>query len=175
MLYISFRKEFPTLNVKFLNEDLDFKSNEAKSKWREFISKYVYIYTFSPYLRSLHNLSHRRTCLPFTPLVSHPDFNVIRFENQVEDFNFGTLIRTRSDEDYGPENSFFVPRIQFVCVEVARNKEGANESVFSSRDFKSDDSSAETEQERLEREKEMARLEQKIAANLNYKQNGARN
>ncbi|KAI8612513.1 putative polysaccharide biosynthesis protein [Chytriomyces sp. MP71] len=48
------------------------------------------------------------------------------YEAKVADFNYGTLLRNRSAEDYGPENAFFVTRIQFLAVEVARNREGYN-------------------------------------------------
>ncbi|KAJ3313118.1 polysaccharide biosynthesis domain containing protein 1 [Boothiomyces sp. JEL0838] len=30
-----------------------------------------------------------------------------KYEHLVEDFNFGTLLRNRAAEDYGPDNSFF--------------------------------------------------------------------
>ncbi|KAJ3274952.1 polysaccharide biosynthesis domain containing protein 1 [Terramyces sp. JEL0728] len=30
-----------------------------------------------------------------------------KYEHLVEDFNFGTLLRNRAGEDYGPDNSFF--------------------------------------------------------------------
>ena len=30
-----------------------------------------------------------------------------KYEKKVEDFNFGTLLRNRAAEDYGPDNSFF--------------------------------------------------------------------
>ena len=48
------------------------------------------------------------------------------FENRVQDFNFGTMLRNRPREDYGPDNAFFVTRFQFFCVEIARNREGYN-------------------------------------------------
>lgn len=47
----------------------------------------------------------------------------------MEDFNFGTLLRNRPGEDYAADNAFFVTRFQFLCVEIARNKEGLNESL----------------------------------------------
>ncbi|KAJ3067371.1 polysaccharide biosynthesis domain containing protein 1 [Podochytrium sp. JEL0797] len=51
---------------------------------------------------------------------------VKKFEGKIVDFNYGTLLRTRAGEDYGPENAFFVIRIQFLAIEVARNREGFN-------------------------------------------------
>ncbi|KAI9354782.1 hypothetical protein DFJ73DRAFT_826381 [Zopfochytrium polystomum] len=51
---------------------------------------------------------------------------ITKYENKVADYNFGTLLRNRAAEDYGPENSFFVTRMQFYAVEIARNKENHN-------------------------------------------------
>ncbi|KAI9208059.1 putative polysaccharide biosynthesis protein [Polychytrium aggregatum] len=49
-----------------------------------------------------------------------------KYESRVEDFNFGTLLRVRAAEDYGPDNAFFVTRIQFFAIEIARNRAGLN-------------------------------------------------
>ncbi|KAJ3016273.1 UNVERIFIED_CONTAM: hypothetical protein HDU68_012286 [Siphonaria sp. JEL0065] len=49
-----------------------------------------------------------------------------KFEAKVQDFNYGTLLRNRAAEEYGPDNAFFVTRIQFLAIEIARNKEGHN-------------------------------------------------
>lgn len=95
-IYNKFRTEFPDLNIEHINEDVDFKSELSKEKWRNFI---------------------------------------VQFENDVDDYNFGTLLRNRCDEDYGPENSFFVPRIQFLCIEIARNRERLNAKVFQNKDI----------------------------------------
>lgn len=38
-IYDAFRKEFPDLDVKVLNEMDDFKTEKAKAKWRDFIMK----------------------------------------------------------------------------------------------------------------------------------------
>ena len=84
----------------------------------------------------------------------------------MQDFNFGTLLRTRSTEDYGPENSFFVPRIQFVCIEVARNREGANLSIFKNASLASAHQSANADEEAKALEKDMLNLQEKIVGNL---------
>ncbi|ORX72261.1 DUF757-domain-containing protein [Linderina pennispora] len=52
-----------------------------------------------------------------------------KYEKRVKDFNFGSLVRIDCKGDYTEENSMFVTRTQFYCVEVARNKEGLNDSV----------------------------------------------
>eukprot|EP00011_Vannellida_sp_DIVA3-517-6-12_P012248 CAMPEP_0114618630 /NCGR_PEP_ID=MMETSP0168-20121206/7798_1 /TAXON_ID=95228 ORGANISM="Vannella sp., Strain DIVA3 517/6/12" /NCGR_SAMPLE_ID=MMETSP0168 /ASSEMBLY_ACC=CAM_ASM_000044 /LENGTH=150 /DNA_ID=CAMNT_0001829775 /DNA_START=18 /DNA_END=470 /DNA_ORIENTATION=- len=49
---------------------------------------------------------------------------LMQWEGKVEDFNFGTLLRLDAEKEYGPENSCIVPRVQFYCVELARNREG---------------------------------------------------
>lgn len=49
--------------------------------------------------------------------------------DKIEDFSFGTLLRPKSHEEFSPENSILVVRIQFLAIEVARNKEGCNNSL----------------------------------------------
>uniref|UniRef100_A0A5K4FE28 Polysacc_synt_4 domain-containing protein n=1 Tax=Schistosoma mansoni TaxID=6183 RepID=A0A5K4FE28_SCHMA len=48
------------------------------------------------------------------------------FEGKVEDFNFGTLLRLDASKGYFPENTCIVPRIQFLALEIARNRLGIN-------------------------------------------------
>lgn len=50
-----------------------------------------------------------------------------RFKNIIEDYNFGTLLRTDASGDYSEENSILVTRIQFLAIEIARNMEGVND------------------------------------------------
>ncbi|KAH9274364.1 hypothetical protein BASA83_003362 [Batrachochytrium salamandrivorans] len=49
---------------------------------------------------------------------------IMKYEKKVQDFNFGTLLRNRSGEDYAQDNCFFVTRFQFLAIEIARNREG---------------------------------------------------
>lgn len=51
------------------------------------------------------------------------------FEGQVEDWNMATLLRIDASGDVSEENSVIVPRIQFLAIEVARNREGCNNAV----------------------------------------------
>ncbi|XP_030819937.1 protein PBDC1 [Camarhynchus parvulus] len=53
----------------------------------------------------------------------------LSFEGLVEDFNFGTLLRLDSRGEYSEENSILATRIQFLAIEIARNREGCNEHV----------------------------------------------
>jgi len=39
------------------------------------------------------------------------------------------LVRTNAKGEYSSENTFLVVRIQFYAIEIARNREGYNDSV----------------------------------------------
>lgn len=54
-----------------------------------------------------------------------------RFKNYVEDYSFGTLLRIDCTEDYTAKNSIFSTRIQFLAIELARNREGYNDCLRS--------------------------------------------
>ncbi|SCV01138.1 LAMI_0G09560g1_1 [Lachancea mirantina] len=49
------------------------------------------------------------------------------FEKKIDDFNFGTLLRTDATQEYGQFSTCFVVRIQFYAFEIARNKHGLND------------------------------------------------
>lgn len=49
--------------------------------------------------------------------------------NKLEDFSFGTIIRANASEEFNPENSILVIRLQFWALEIARNREGFNDSL----------------------------------------------
>ncbi|XP_068030507.1 protein PBDC1 [Anomalospiza imberbis] len=53
----------------------------------------------------------------------------LSFEGVVEDFNFGTLLRLDARGAYTEENTILATRIQFLAIEIARNREGCNEHV----------------------------------------------
>lgn len=55
--------------------------------------------------------------------------NFIEKFNKLDDFAFGTLIRADSSKEFSPENSVFVVRVQFLAIEIARNREGCNDSI----------------------------------------------
>ncbi|XP_065649309.1 protein PBDC1 isoform X2 [Hydra vulgaris] len=48
------------------------------------------------------------------------------FKGKIESYNFGTLIRKNVHEDYSEDNSFLTTRIQFLAVEIVRNRHGLN-------------------------------------------------
>ncbi|XP_061589498.1 protein PBDC1 [Cololabis saira] len=60
-----------------------------------------------------------------------------QFEGLVEDFNYGTLLRLSSEEDYTEQNTIFATRVQFFAIEIARNREGSNEGVYKLKPSKS--------------------------------------
>lgn len=49
--------------------------------------------------------------------------------NKLEDWSFGTLIRANADEEFNPENSILLIRLQFWAIEIARNREGRNDGL----------------------------------------------
>ncbi|KAI0461089.1 hypothetical protein LJB42_001420 [Komagataella kurtzmanii] len=51
------------------------------------------------------------------------------FEEKIDDFNFGTLLRTDSSKEYDQEGTIFVVRLQFYAIEIARNKYGLNDWI----------------------------------------------
>ncbi|XP_071534196.1 protein PBDC1 [Panulirus ornatus] len=53
------------------------------------------------------------------------------FEKEIEDYSFATLVRIDSQDEYTEANTILVTRIQFFCIEIARNREGFNDSIRS--------------------------------------------
>lgn len=49
--------------------------------------------------------------------------------NKLEDFSFGTIIRANADDEFNPDNSILVIRLQFWAIEIARNREGLNDGL----------------------------------------------
>ncbi|EGW33801.1 uncharacterized protein SPAPADRAFT_59156 [Spathaspora passalidarum NRRL Y-27907] len=45
----------------------------------------------------------------------------------IEDYNFGTLLRLKASEEYTQEGTIFAVRIQFYAIEIARNRYGLND------------------------------------------------
>ncbi|KAF9429173.1 hypothetical protein BGZ76_001710 [Entomortierella beljakovae] len=45
---------------------------------------------------------------------------------KVTDYNFGSLLRLDASKEYSEENTIFVTRMQFLTIEIARNKAGLN-------------------------------------------------
>mmetsp|Transcript_1663 Transcript_1663/g.1651 ORF Transcript_1663/g.1651 Transcript_1663/m.1651 type:complete len:145 (-) Transcript_1663:71-505(-) len=47
----------------------------------------------------------------------------------IEDYNFGTLLRSKATDEYSQEGTIFAVRIQFYAVEIARNRAGLNDWI----------------------------------------------
>lgn len=45
---------------------------------------------------------------------------VNKWEKQIDDYNFGTIIRTRADAEYDQDTTIFGLRMQFYAIEIAR-------------------------------------------------------
>ena len=56
--------------------------------------------------------------------------NVYKDGGKVNDFNFACLLRLSCSGDYEEsDNVTIVPKIQFLAIEIARNREGRNDKV----------------------------------------------
>ncbi|KAL3421355.1 PBDC1-like protein [Phlyctema vagabunda] len=55
---------------------------------------------------------------------------MMAYEKKVDDYNFGTIVRTNPKFDYGNEETIFVPRMQFYAIEIARNRLGLNDWIY---------------------------------------------
>lgn len=47
--------------------------------------------------------------------------------NEIDDYNFGTLLRTKASDFYTQEGTIFAVRIQFYAIEITRNRYGLND------------------------------------------------
>jgi len=51
------------------------------------------------------------------------------YQQKVQDYNFGSLLRTDARDEYAENNTIFVTRMQFLAVEIARNRLGLNDEA----------------------------------------------
>lgn len=49
--------------------------------------------------------------------------------NEIDDYNFGTLLRLDSSQEYDQDSTMFAVRIQFYAIEIARNRAGLNDWI----------------------------------------------
>jgi len=52
-----------------------------------------------------------------------------KYEKIVDNYNLGVLIRQDCRGEYSEENSIFAIRIQWLAIEIARNREGFNDGL----------------------------------------------
>ncbi|KAJ8125318.1 hypothetical protein O1611_g8321 [Lasiodiplodia mahajangana] len=55
---------------------------------------------------------------------------MVAYEKKVDDYNFGTMLRTSPNVEYDQDTTIFVPRMQFYAVEIARNRAGLNDWIY---------------------------------------------
>ncbi|EEB95228.1 hypothetical protein MPER_05836, partial [Moniliophthora perniciosa FA553] len=77
-----------------------------------------------------------------------------RYETKIQDYNFGSLIRTDARAEYGERNTIFVTRIQFYAIEISRNRLGLNDKAH-------EIAKAEAAKEKAEKEKAQAEKKKK--------------
>ncbi|KXJ86926.1 putative polysaccharide biosynthesis protein, partial [Microdochium bolleyi] len=54
---------------------------------------------------------------------------MMAYEKRVDDYNFGTIVRTAANVEYEEHTTIFVPRMQFYALEIARNRAGLNDWI----------------------------------------------
>jgi len=55
-----------------------------------------------------------------------------KFEEKIANFNYGCLLRLDPLGEYNESNTIFATKIQFLAIEIARNREGLNSILFRS-------------------------------------------
>ncbi|KAE8147971.1 putative polysaccharide biosynthesis protein [Aspergillus avenaceus] len=55
---------------------------------------------------------------------------VNQYEKTIDDFNFGTMLRTSPKVEYDQDTTIFAVRMQFYAVEIARNRAGLNDWIY---------------------------------------------
>ncbi|KAI0975214.1 polysaccharide biosynthesis-domain-containing protein [Xylaria arbuscula] len=55
---------------------------------------------------------------------------IMAYEKKIDDYNFGTMLRSSPKVEYEQDTTIFVPRMQFYAVEIARNRAGLNDWIY---------------------------------------------
>ncbi|KAM0702288.1 hypothetical protein Q7P35_011198 [Cladosporium inversicolor] len=55
---------------------------------------------------------------------------IASYENKVDDYNFGTMLRANAAEEYDQDGTIFAVRMQFYAIEIARNRAGLNDWIY---------------------------------------------
>ncbi|KAJ8026012.1 Protein PBDC1 [Holothuria leucospilota] len=76
------------------------------------------------------------------------------FKENVDDFNYGTLLRLDCNKDYSEENSILVTRIQFFAIEIARNRQGFNLCMWKTKRKTKNEEEGETRKEEQKTDEE---------------------
>ncbi|KAI5291705.1 hypothetical protein KEM52_000088 [Ascosphaera acerosa] len=52
------------------------------------------------------------------------------YDGKIDDFNFGTMLRSNPKFEYGEKETIFAVRMQFYAIEIARNRAGLNDWIY---------------------------------------------
>ncbi|KAL8872820.1 MAG: hypothetical protein Q9174_001614 [Haloplaca sp. 1 TL-2023] len=55
---------------------------------------------------------------------------MMTYEKKVDDYNFGTMLRSNPKFEYGEKETIFAMRMQFYAIEIARNRQGLNDWIY---------------------------------------------
>ncbi|EAU34360.1 conserved hypothetical protein [Aspergillus terreus NIH2624] len=53
-----------------------------------------------------------------------------QYEGKINDFNFGTMLRSSPNVEYDRDTTIFAMRMQFYAIEIARNRAGLNDWIY---------------------------------------------
>ncbi|RJE24022.1 DUF757 domain protein [Aspergillus sclerotialis] len=53
-----------------------------------------------------------------------------QYEKKINDYNFGTIIRSNPKFEYDKDTTIFGWRMQFYAIEIARNRAGLNDWIY---------------------------------------------
>ncbi|KAL7265994.1 hypothetical protein RUND412_011475 [Rhizina undulata] len=67
---------------------------------------------------------------------------MMKYEKTVDDYNFGTLLRTDAKVEYEKDTTIFAPRMQFYAIEIARNRSGLNDWIKEKNDKDAEEKNA---------------------------------
>ncbi|KAI0999237.1 hypothetical protein K3495_g8961 [Podosphaera aphanis] len=55
---------------------------------------------------------------------------MMAYDKKIDDYSFGTIVRSDPKWEYGNNETIFVPRMQFYAIEIARNRNGLNDWIY---------------------------------------------
>ncbi|GES62379.1 DUF757 domain protein [Aspergillus terreus] len=53
-----------------------------------------------------------------------------QYEGKINDYNFGTMLRSSPNVEYDRDTTIFAMRMQFYAIEIARNRAGLNDWIY---------------------------------------------
>ncbi|KAL8637347.1 MAG: hypothetical protein Q9228_005374 [Teloschistes exilis] len=55
---------------------------------------------------------------------------MMTYEKKIDDYNFGTMLRSNPKYEYGEKETIFAMRMQFYAIEILRNRQGLNDWIY---------------------------------------------